>query len=167
MHALTLAACSFCAQFMSCYHAQPKVAHREVPACGVFVPQALQMACSSHYKCSSIALQLCSRYCWLQRVCPPLHADWDRNPIVHGFYTLVLCRQLSTNKIVTLSLAGTAVMTFSCSKKNHDVAVELAPRTLQVRHVDPLNGVFAEVMPCLHCMVLFVQLWIVCSLAWL
>lgn len=41
-------------------------------------------------------------------------------------------RQLSTDKIVTLSLAGPAVMTFSCSKKAHSVAVELPPCTLQV-----------------------------------
>lgn len=40
-------------------------------------------------------------------------------------------RQLSTDKIVTLSLAGLAVMTFT-SKKGHTVAIELPPRTLQV-----------------------------------
>ncbi len=40
-------------------------------------------------------------------------------------------RQLSTDRIVTLSLAGLAVMTFA-SKKGHSVEVELPPRTLQV-----------------------------------
>ena len=42
------------------------------------------------------------------------------------------CRQLSTDRIVTLSLAGPAVMTFSCKKKSHDICVELPARTLQV-----------------------------------
>ena len=54
------------------------------------------------------------------------------------FVMMVFCtamlqrRQLSTDKIVTLSLAGLAVMTFT-SKKGHSVDIELPPRTLQVR----------------------------------
>ncbi len=52
---------------------------------------------------------------------------------MEAFCTAVLQRrQLSTDKIVTLSLAGLAVMTFD-SKKGHSVEIELPPRTLQVR----------------------------------
>lgn len=46
----------------------------------------------------------------------------------------LLYRKLSTDKIVTLSLAGSANMTFNCVKGSHSVAVELPPRTLQVCH---------------------------------
>ncbi|KAL3155149.1 hypothetical protein ABBQ38_011205 [Trebouxia sp. C0009 RCD-2024] len=41
-------------------------------------------------------------------------------------------RQLSTDKIVTLSLVGSASMTFICKKRDHSVTVELPARTLQV-----------------------------------
>ena len=52
--------------------------------------------------------------------------------VLRCFKFVVCCRQLSTDKIVTLSLVGSAGMTFSCKKKNHELCVELPARTLQV-----------------------------------
>lgn len=65
-------------------------------------------------------------------------AVWFRPPrLMHCLLgTLVtfvpFCRQLSTDKIVTLSLVGSASMTFICKKRDHSVTVELPARTLQV-----------------------------------
>ncbi|KAL0047088.1 hypothetical protein WJX82_006265 [Trebouxia sp. C0006] len=54
-----------------------------------------------------------------------------RKDLGHWLKPHVDDRQLSTDKIVTLSLAGLAVMTFD-SKKGHSVEIELPPRTLQI-----------------------------------
>ncbi|KAL0018726.1 hypothetical protein WJX79_005021 [Trebouxia sp. C0005] len=54
-----------------------------------------------------------------------------RKDLGHWLKPHVDDRQLSTDKIVTLSLAGLAVMTFT-SKKGHSVDIELPPRTLQI-----------------------------------
>lgn len=64
-----------------------------------------------------------------------LAKELEEEPLFHSMQTFCKAvlqrRQLSTDKIVTLSLAGLAVMTFT-SMKGHTVAVELPPRTLQV-----------------------------------
>lgn len=54
-----------------------------------------------------------------------------RQDLGHWLKPHVDDRQLSTDKIVTLSLAGLAVMTFT-SKKGYTIAIELPPRTLQI-----------------------------------
>ncbi|KAL3141514.1 hypothetical protein ABBQ32_004764 [Trebouxia sp. C0010 RCD-2024] len=55
-----------------------------------------------------------------------------RTSLGHWLKAHVDDRQLSTDKIVTLSLVGSASMTFSCKKRDHSVIVDLPARTLQV-----------------------------------
>lgn len=69
----------------------------------------------------------------LSNFCPnEANAIDYRKPLGHWLKPHVDDRKLSTDKIVTLSLAGSANMTFNCVKGSHSVAVELPPRTLQV-----------------------------------
>ena len=86
--------------------------------------------------------------CWLTWACPCVPR------LQSSAWPVIQRRQLSTDKIVTLSLAGQAVMTFSCNKKNHKVAVELPPRTLQVWHLHNMwlvrTHVFWQVKPQLY-----------------